>query len=230
MKPLLARPLTERRGCLEALGLPAAETGRFALSHLVQVASTDELEAVFTAARARRNEGLMVKDPTSAYSPGRRGFGWLKMKKALATLDCVVVGVEAGHGKRHGVLSDYTFAVRDDATGALVTIGKAYSGLTDAEIAELTSWFEQHTLARHGRYRAVEPTIVVEVAFDVIMRSSRHQSGFALRFPRIARLRPDKAAADCDTLGTVEVLWRELQHGAEHLVTQGAHADSSRDA
>jgi DNA ligase-1 len=229
VEPLLARPLAERRGRLEALGLPAAEPGRFALSHLVQVGSTDELEAVFTAARARRNEGLMVKDPASAYSPGRRGFGWLKMKKALATLDCVVVGVEGGHGKRHGVLSDYTFAVRDETTGSLVTIGKAYSGLTDAEIAELTAWFEKHTLVRHGRYRAVEPTVVVEVAFDVIMRSSRHQSGFALRFPRIARLRPDKTAADCDTLDTVTVLWRELQRGAEHLVTQGAHAGPPRD-
>ena len=90
----------------------------------------------------------MVKDPASGYSPGRRGLGWLKMKKALATIDCVVVGVEVGHGKRHGVLSDYTFAVRDDATGALVTIGKAYSGLTDAEIAEMTRWFEAHTIAR----------------------------------------------------------------------------------
>ncbi len=228
VEPLLARPLAERRGHLEALGLPAAEPARFALSRLVRAGSTDELEAVFTAARARRNEGLMVKDPMSAYSPGRRGFGWLKMKKALATLDCVVVGVEGGHGKRHGVLSDYTFAVRDETTGGLVTIGKAYSGLTDAEIAGLTSWFEEHTLTRHGRYRAVEPTIVVEVAFDVIMRSSRHQSGFALRFPRIARLRPDKAAADCDTRGTVEVLWRELQQGAEHLVTLGAQVGVPR--
>ena len=169
----------------------------------------------------------MVKDPASAYSPGRRGLGWLKMKKALATLDCVVVGVEVGHGKRHGVLSDYTFAVRDEATGRLVTIGKAYSGLTDAEIAEMTAWFEAHTLARHGRYRIVEPTVVVEVAFDVIMRIDRHQSGFALRFPRIARLRPDKAAAECDTLATVEALWRELQHGAEHLVTAGHRAASA---
>jgi DNA ligase-1 len=87
--------------------------------------STDALEAVFAEARARRNEGLMVKDPTSIYSPGRRGYGWLKMKKALATIDCVVVGVEVGHGKRHGVLSDYTFAVRDEARDQLVTIGKA---------------------------------------------------------------------------------------------------------
>ena len=192
---LLDRPLSERRRRLEALALPLADAGgSFALSHLVSVDSADALEQAFDDARLRRNEGLMVKDPASPYSPGRRGLGWLKMKKALATLDCVVVGVELGHGKRHGVLSDYTFAVRDEATDRLVTIGKAYTGLTDAEIAEMTAWFEAHTLARFGRYRTVEPTVVVEVAFDVIVRSNRHNSGFSLRFPRIARLRPDKDA------------------------------------
>ena len=223
VRPMLEVPLEERRRTLEALALPlAADGGRFALSHLVAADSADALEAAFAAARARRNEGLMVKDPTSAYSPGRRGLGWLKMKKALATLDCVVVGVEVGHGKRHGVLSDYTFAVRDDETGALVTIGKAYSGLTDAEIAEMTRWFEAHTVSTHGRYRVVEPTAVVEIAFDVIMRSTRHRSGFALRFPRIVRLRPDKAAGEADTLDTVRRLYEGLQHGAEHLVTASA--------
>ena len=220
--PLLDLPLRERRARLEALRITATAPGRFALSRLATAGSAADLERIFTEARARRNEGLMVKDPGSAYSPGRRGFGWLKMKKALATLDCVVVGVEVGHGKRHGVLSDYTFAVRDEATGTLVTIGKAYSGLTDAEIAERTRWFEAHTISRHGRYRVVEPAVVVEVAFDVIMRSARHASGFALRFPRIARLRDDKAATEVDTLETVARLWRELQHGAEHLVTQEA--------
>ena len=223
VQPLLEEPLTERRRRLEALDLPlASEGGSFALSYLASVDSVDGLEAAFAQARARRNEGLMVKDPASQYSPGRRGLGWLKMKKALATLDCVVVGVEVGHGKRHGVLSDYTFAVRDDETGALVTIGKAYSGLTDAEIAEMTRWFEAHTIATYGRYRQVEPTVVVEVAFDVIMRSTRHKSGFALRFPRIANLRPDKPADEIDTLATVTRLYEGLQHGAEHLVTAGA--------
>ena len=164
----------------------------------------------------------MVKDPDSPYTPGRRGLGWLKMKKALATIDCVVTGVEVGHGKRHGVLSDYTFAVRDEAGERLVTIGKAYTGLTDAEIAEMTTWFEAHTIAQYGRFRQVEPTVVVEVAFDVIMRSSRHQSGFALRFPRIARLRPDKDPTEVDTLATVERLFEGLQAGAEHLVTAAA--------
>ncbi len=221
--PLLEAPLTERRRRLEALDLPlASEGGSFALSYLATVDSVDGLEEAFAQARARRNEGLMVKDPDSHYSPGRRGLGWLKMKKALATLDCVVVGVEVGHGKRHGVLSDYTFAVRDDDTGALVTIGKAYSGLTDAEIADMTRWFEAHTIATYGRYRQVEPTVVVEVAFDVIMRSTRHKSGFALRFPRIAQLRTDKPADEVDTLATVTRLYEGLQHGAEHLVTAGA--------
>jgi DNA ligase-1 len=164
----------------------------------------------------------MVKDPASPYTPGRRGLGWLKMKKALATLDCVVIGVEVGHGKRHGVLSDYTFAVRDEVTGELVTIGKAYSGLTDAEIAAMTRWFEAHTIRTHGRYREVEPQVVIEVAFDVIMRSTRHRSGYALRFPRIARLRPDKPAGEVDTLAAVARLYEGLQHGAEHLVTASA--------
>jgi DNA ligase-1 len=223
VEPLLRESLLERRRRLDALELPAAaDGGRFARSYLVAATDVDTLEAAFLEARARRNEGLMVKDPDSGYSPGRRGLGWLKMKKALATIDCVVVGVEVGHGKRHGVLSDYTFAVRDTERERLVTIGKAYSGLTDAEIAEMTAWFEAHTIARFGRYRQVEPAIVIEVAFDVIVRSNRHQSGFSLRFPRIAALRPDKSPDEIDTLESVEALYQGLQAGAEHLVTHSA--------
>ena len=229
ISPLLGAPLAERRQRLEALDLPAAEEGcRFALSHLVTASSVEELDRVFAEARARRNEGLMVKDPNGPYSPGRRGLGWLKMKRALATLDCVVVGVEVGHGKRHGVLSDYTFAVRDEAAGRLVTIGKAYTGLTDAEIADMTAWFEAHTVRHLGRFRQVEPLVVIEVAFDVIQRSSRHQSGFALRFPRIVALRTDKSPNEIDTLTNVERLHRELQHGAEYLVTTGVRQSEKR--
>ena len=228
--PLLARPLRERRARLDELDLPLADGdgGRFARSYLSVAADADALEAAFLEARARRNEGLMVKDPTSIYAPGRRGLGWLKMKKALATIDCVVVGVEVGHGKRHGVLSDYTFAIRDSASGRLVNIGKAYSGLTDAEIAEMTRWFEAHTIATFGRYRQVEPTVVVEIAFDVIVRSGRHGSGFSLRFPRIARLRPDKTVDEIDTVETVTALYEGLQHAPEHLVTAGARSRRSR--
>jgi DNA ligase 1 len=223
VEPLLREPLVERRRRLDEIDLPlAGDGGRFARSHLVAARDVDALEAAFAESRARRNEGLMVKDPSSGYSPGRRGLGWLKMKKALATIDCVVVGVEVGHGKRHGVLSDYTFAVRDTEKDRLVTIGKAYSGLTDAEIAEMTRWFEQHTIAKYGRYRQVEPSIVIEVAFDVIVRSNRHQSGFSLRFPRIAALRTDKTPDEIDTLESVEALFQGLQSGAEHLVTASA--------
>lgn len=223
VEPLLREPLRIRRERLDAIELPLVdEGGRFLRSHLAGARDADALEAAFVDARGRRNEGLMVKDPTSIYSPGRRGLGWLKMKKALATIDCVVVGVEVGHGKRHGVLSDYTFAVRDDETGRLVNIGKAYSGLTDAEIAEMTEWFEAHTIVRYGRYRQVEPEIVVEIAFDVIVRSKRHGSGFSLRFPRIHALRRDKTLEDIDTVASVTALYEGLQHGSELLVTAGA--------
>ena len=99
----------------------------------------------------------MIKNPASLYTPGRRGLAWLKLKKAFATLDCVVVGAEFGHGKRHKVLSDYTFSVRDEATGTLKTIGKAYSGLTDAEIAGLTAHFFQTAIRQNGRYFEVAP-------------------------------------------------------------------------
>jgi DNA ligase-1 len=229
VEPLLRAPIAERRRRLEALELPALEDGGpFARSLLSSADSVEGLEAAFAAARARRNEGLMVKDPSSLYTPGRRGLGWLKMKKALATIDCVVVGVEVGHGKRHGVLSDYTFAVRDEDRVGLVTIGKAYSGLTDVEIAEMTRWFESHTVSRHGRYHLVEPSVVVEVAFDMILRSNRHRSGFTLRFPRIVRLRPDKSAAEADTLATVRALYEDLQHGGTHLVTAEARRASGQ--
>ncbi len=221
VEPLLRLPLRERRARLEGLGI--AEAPGFGLSNLISADSEADLRQVFSLAQQRGNEGLMVKDPDGPYSPGRRGFGWLKLKRPLTTLDCVVVGVEVGHGKRHGVLSDYTFAVRDDrpmaAEGALVTIGKAYSGLTDAEIADMTRWFEAHTLRSHGRYRLVEPTIVVEIAFDVIHRSNRHASGYALRFPRIVRIRGDKKAAEVDVLSTVAKLHDQLEAGGRYSVS-----------
>jgi len=162
--------------------------------------SPEELEELFAAAQARGNEGLMIKDLASPYSPGKRGKSWLKMKRELATLDVVVTAVEYGHGKRVGVLSDYTFAVWDTNKDRLVNIGKAYSGLTDVEIAEMTKWFLDHTIEDQGFRRTVEPKIVFEVAFNNMMESDRHESGYALRFPRIVRLRPDKSPEEADTI------------------------------
>ena len=165
-----------------------------------RAASTEELEELFTASQARGNEGLMIKNLDSAYMPGKRGKSWLKMKRELATLDVVVTAVEYGHGKRVGVLSDYTFAVWDTTQDRLLNIGKAYSGLTDVEIAEMTTWFLKHTIEDQGFRRTVEPKIVLEVAFNNMMKSERHESGYALRFPRIVRLRPDKTAEEADTM------------------------------
>ena len=201
----LKSPLRVRRQHLESLfasGRVALSTRAFHLALLTLADDATAIEAAFLAARQRGNEGLMAKDPASPYTPGRRGLAWLKLKKAYATLDVVVVAVEQGHGKRRGVLSDYTFAVRDESTGALRTVGKAYSGLTDAEIAVLTEHFIANTVEDLGRVRRVVPDTVLEIAFDRIQPSARHDSGFALRFPRIARIRTDKTPADIDTLET----------------------------
>jgi DNA ligase-1 len=207
----LDRPLAERRAALEALLQPwlaatirLGELVRLPTATLADPAGQGALDALFDAARARGNEGLVVKHPASAYNPGKRGRAWLKVKRALATLDVVVTVVEWGQGKRHHLLSDYTFAVRDG--DRLLNIGKAYSGLTDAELAELTAWFVAHTVHdfRHGR--TVAPLIVIEVAFDAIQPSPRHKSGYALRFPRIVRLRPDKPVSEINTLADVRAM------------------------
>ena len=170
-----------------------------------RASSAEELDQLFDAAQARGNEGLMIKDPKSAYSPGRRGKSWLKLKRELATLDVVVTAVEYGHGKRIGVLSDYTFAVRDGER--LLNIGKAYSGLTDVEIAEMTQWFLKHTDEDQGFRLVVEPKVVLEVAFNNMMRSDRHNSGYALRFPRIVRIRTDKPPEEADTIERVRKIY-----------------------
>jgi DNA ligase-1 len=195
-RSLLKTPLRERRGRLGGLRLPP----QFQTAEVMSAHSASEIEQTFQQARRRLNEGLMIKDPESVYLPGTRGMFWFKLKKELATLDVVVVAAELGHGKRNNVLSDYTFAVRDETTGELLPIGKAYSGLTDAEIAELTEHFKQNTIADHGRYREVNPDIVLEVAFNSIQRSTRHASGLALRFPRIKAIRRDKNVDSIDTL------------------------------
>jgi DNA ligase 1 len=203
---LIDQSLTERRRIMEGF-LPSQGTVR--LSEAKRHLTVALLDEEFDAARARGNEGLMIKDPRSFYKPGRRGREWLKLKRAMATLDVVVTAVEVGHGKRRHLLSDYTFAVRrSEESDELLNVGKAYSGLTDAELAELTEWFRAHTIQEfaHGRVRTVEPKIILEVTFDSAQESKRHKSGYALRFPRILRLRDDKTVAEIDTVETVRKL------------------------
>ncbi len=204
-RALLDEPLSERQAVLASLPLRSPlVSARSAELNAADDELIAALDAEFAAARERGNEGLMLKDPRSPYRPGRRGMEWLKVKRALRTLDVVVTAVEWGHGKRRAVLSDYTFAVRDGAR--YLNVGKAYSGLTDKEIAEMTEYFKARTLKDFGRVRLVEPDTVIEVAFDQVQRSARHASGFALRFPRIVRLRPDKPVSEIDTLDTVRAI------------------------
>jgi DNA ligase-1 len=227
-------PLSERRNRLEAVAERLVETvrspltvderknaaqsvmfmqpdgdgvERLMLSPSRLVESAEDIERAYADARARANEGVMLKAAASEYQPGRRGLAWVKLKRELATLDVVVTGAEFGHGKRAGILSDYTFAVRG-AGGELFNVGKAYSGLTDAEIAELSAWMMEHTLEDQGYFRTVEPLMVLEVAFNNIMRSGRHASGFALRFPRIIRIRTDKPVSEIDTVARVEEVYQ----------------------
>jgi len=203
-RDLQTAPLAERRAALDALG--ARDPVRVSTGALG--ATPDDLDRRFRDARRAGNEGIVMKRPDAPYQPGRRGRFWTKWKPGVGTLDVVVVAAEYGHGKRAGVLSDYTFAVRDG--GRLLTIGKAYSGLTDAEIATLTAWFLAHTRRDLGAVRLVEPAIVLEVGFDAITRSDRHDSGFALRFPRIVRVRDDKPPEEVDTLDDVRALFARL--------------------
>jgi DNA ligase-1 len=203
---LIDNPLVERRKILEKV-IP--RDGPLRMSEGKLFSDAAGLDHEFSEARNRGNEGLMIKSPDSVYKPGRRGRDWLKLKRAIATLDVVVTAVEVGHGKRRNLLSDYTFAVRrSESEDELLNIGKAYSGLTDRELTDLTEWFREHTLQEfaHGRVRIVEPSIVIEVTFDRVQPSKRHKSGFALRFPRIVRLRPDKTPNEIDTLETVKRL------------------------
>jgi len=211
-------PLRARRAVLEDLvRASAAQPDRadyplLSITDFQEIGTAEEIDAAFAAARDARNEGLVLKDPDSIYTPGRRGSAWLKIKSHLPTLDCVVTTAELGHGKRRGVLSDYTFAVWDAGRAGgesrLVNIGKAYSGLTDGEIFKLTDLFRQITIAQRGSVSVVQPQVVLEIAFDQVTRSTRHAGGYALRFPRIKRIRWDKKIEDADRLSRVEEIFR----------------------
>jgi len=188
-------------------GKPQQLLPRLMISPARLVENAAQIDRAYADARARANEGVMLKAADSIYQPGRRGLAWVKLKRQLATLDVVITGAEWGNGRKAGFLSDYTFAVRDE-NGELKNVGKAYSGVTDAEIAELTEFLKAHTLEDNGHFRIVEPLIVLEVAFNNIMRSDRHASGFALRFPRILHIRRDKPLDEIDTVARVEEVYQ----------------------
>lgn len=205
-------------GATGLTAMPASETqsappepqrlvARLMISPAQLVETAEQIDQAYADARARANEGVMLKAAGSPYLPGRRGLLWVKLKRELATLDVVITGAEYGTGRRSQLLSDYTFAVRGTG-GELRNVGKAYSGVTDQEILDLTAWLKAHTLEDFGHFRTVEPQIILEVAFNNIMRSDRHASGFALRFPRIVRIRDDKPLSEIDTVERVEEVYQ----------------------
>ena len=200
-KPMIEEPLSERMKSLRSLGL----NGILAYSEQRSVSNPAEVQSMFEESKSLGYEGLVVKAPSSGYTPGRRGKNWVKLKKELDTLDVVIVAAEYGHGKRAGMISDYTFAVRD--SNQLKVVGKAYSGLTDSEILQMTRLLKEITLEDQGYRRTVKPQIVLEVAFNAIQRSNRHNSGYAMRFPRIKRIRMDKSVLQIDTLSRVRKIY-----------------------
>jgi DNA ligase-1 len=221
---VVEEPWQERRSRLLSLGWPEVAHAHARIAPATHATTADDVETAFTSARSSGNEGLIAKDPASPYSPGRRGKAWIKLKKATDTLDVVITGAEWGHGKRRHVLSDYTFAVKAaDDDGTLLNVGKAYNGLTDAEIAELTPELEALTLQKFGRFQQVKPEIVLEVTFDYVQESKRHKAGYALRFPRIVRVRRDKPVAEIDTLEKVKAL--AISGGADGGEVDGGDRD-----
>ncbi len=209
---LIDSPQDERRTRLVSLLEPQSAVLKLETTGVTDQASIDE---AFAAAREAKNEGLILKDPQSRYAPGRRGQGWIKLKTHLPTLDVVVTAAEYGHGKRRDSLSDYTFAIWSDDPaegGTLLNIGKAYSGVTDAEIAMLTERFLEIQTSSSGRVFKVRPEVVLEIAFDAIQKSRRHASGFALRFPRIKRIRWDRSPESADQLARVVEIFEDVEN------------------
>ncbi|HET6981487.1 MAG TPA: ATP-dependent DNA ligase [Myxococcaceae bacterium] len=199
-KDLRERPLSQRRALLETL--LAARHRRFFVSEVLADGDWQALARRRLEARERKVEGLMLKRLDSPYRTGRRRGDWWKWKIDPFQVDAVLLYAHPGNGRRANLFTDYTFAVWDE--GQLVPVAKAYSGLSDEEIRQLDGWVRAHTRERFGPVRAVEPTQVFELHFEGIARSTRHKSGVAVRFPRIARWRTDKPASEADTLETLK--------------------------
>ncbi|QYE36080.1 cisplatin damage response ATP-dependent DNA ligase [Polymorphobacter sp. PAMC 29334] len=202
---LRALPWTERRVRLEAL-MPRLAPTRFDLSAVIAATDFEDLARIRDGARDAAIEGVMLKQRTSPYVAGRRTGLWYKWKRDPLVADCVMMYAQRGHGKRSSFYSDYTFGcwTADPAEGGeLLPVGKAYSGFTDAELAMLDKFVRTNTVARFGPVREVAKTMVLEVAFDSLHKSTRHKSGVSMRFPRVARIRTDKPAIEADRIETL---------------------------
>ncbi|MEO7985845.1 MAG: ATP-dependent DNA ligase [Gemmatimonadales bacterium] len=197
-------PLDERQARLAVLLQGTASAGRLRFSARVEAASWDDLRLARSHAREMGAEGLMLKRRSSPYGVGRRRGDWWKWKVMPLSVDAVLMYAQPGSGRRAGLFTDYTFGVWEG--GKLVSFAKAYSGLTGDEIRRVDAFVRRNTLEKFGPVRTVKPELVFELAFEGIQRSTRHKSGVAVRFPRMARWRTDKKPEDADTIETVRAL------------------------
>ena len=205
------RPMQERRALAETIVSQLPGGASMGLSPVLNVTTWDDARAAREQSRGMSAEGLMLKRRASPYGVGRKVGDWWKWKVNPLTVDAVLVYAQAGHGRRAGLYTDFTFAIWDGE--ALVPFAKAYSGLTDAEIRQVDAFIRRNTVEKFGPVRTVKPELVFELAFEGIQRSTRHKSGIAVRFPRIARWRVDKPASEADTLHTVKALLTPADRG-----------------
>ena len=226
---VIKKELDIRKGLMANLKL---QDKNIVLAKSSMIETAKDIDTNFKKSRNEGHEGLVIKDPSSHYHPGKRGRYWIKLKEELDTIDAVVVIAEYGHGKRAGTLSDYTLAIKDGVNtsaesvsneitnnefhsqmpGNLKIIGKAYSGLSDEEIAYMTNRLHGLIVRDEGSRLIVKPEIVLEVTFDTIQKSNRHSGGYALRFPRIKNIRFDKGISDIDDMEKIQNIFDNQFH------------------
>jgi len=199
-------PLTRRRELLEGIADPSI------LADQVISDSVQKAEEIYHQALEKGHEGLILKNSMSVYAPGKRGKNWLKIKPVMETLDLAVIGAKWGEGRRASFLGSYRLACLDEATSKLLDIGWVATGLTDEALAELTELFRELILVQNGMEVELKPAVIFEVAYEEIQKSQSYSSGYALRFPRLVRVRDDKSLEEADSLERVESLYR-VQRG-----------------
>ncbi|HJH32809.1 MAG TPA: ATP-dependent DNA ligase [Methanosarcinaceae archaeon] len=201
---LIDKPLTDRRaallGCVE-------NAGTVKVDEQVLTGDIEEVNRIYNEALEAGHEGIMIKNPNSPYSPGKRGKNWLKKKPVMETLDLVVIGAEWGYGRRANYMGSYTLACHDPDTGRFLPLGKVGTGINDEQLAELTATFSNLIVIESGMGIELKPEVVFEIAFEEIQKSTNYESGFALRFPRLVNIRDDKSPDEADTIQRIEYIY-----------------------
>jgi DNA ligase-1 len=202
---LIDEPLIKRREMLES----CVENGdSIHVDRQVITGSAEEINIIYTEALRAGHEGIMIKNPQSPYSPGKRGKNWLKKKPVMETLDLVVIGAEWGYGRRTSFMGSYALACHDPRTGSFLPVGKVATGFSDEQLSELTAIFSDLIVTQSGTKIELKPQVIFEVAFEEIQKSTNYESGYALRFPRLVNIREDKSLEDVETIDRLEEMYR----------------------